>query len=181
MTNGGESAQNAFLMRENCVDEDSSPTAMYSSLLNQKFFSQTYTHTHVVIGKNVTLLMSWFSQKAKRIFIVCWTDWPTEAGAVKERVGAAGSANKAGDPQQPELGLQTAYRSAQRVSHCQRATCCHSPNRGSTKKSLTCLPTKQNTNIPISSSGNFKMKHETFHAGDSRCTLYRVRTCYTKK
>lgn len=45
MTNGGESAQNAFLMRENCVDEDSSPTAMYSSLLNQKFFSQTYTHT----------------------------------------------------------------------------------------------------------------------------------------
>lgn len=68
------------------------------------------------------------------------TDWPAEAGVVKEGVRAAGSADKTRDPQQPKLRLQTAYWGAQRVSHCQGATCCHPANRGN-EKPLACLYT----------------------------------------
>ena len=120
--NAGESVPNAFLMREKRVDENSAKAALTSSVFGGKRGASVFFAV-----KPETLLRSRCP--------LFHTDWPAEAGAVKEGVGAAGPADKARDPKQPEFRLQTAYRGAQRVSHCQGATCCHPADRG-TKKEL---------------------------------------------
>lgn len=101
MMNAGESLPNAYLMREQHTDEKSVQAVRCFLFL---FYHKT------LFGLRV--------------------DRPAEAGVVQEGVRAFGSADEAGNSQQPELRLQTAYRGAQRISHCQRATCCHPANGG---------------------------------------------------
>lgn len=134
--NAGESVPNAFLMREKRVDENRAKAALTSSLFSWKRFHTQRQVQAYSDGKTLYCSCNLFHASA---------DWPAEAGVVKEGIRAAGSADKTRDPQQPELGLQTAYRSAQRVSHCQGATCCHPSNRGN-EKPLTSEYTNQANN-----------------------------------
>lgn len=118
MMNAGESLPNAYFMREQHADEKSVQTV-------RCFLSLFYHETS--FGMRV--------------------DRPAEAGVVQEGVGAVGSADEAGDSQQPELRLQTAYRGAQRISHCQRTTCCH-PANGGKKRCQTVVNLEANEAHP---------------------------------
>lgn len=131
--NAGESVPNAFLMREKRIDENSAQGVLNTSLLKNSFLTPFLCHTHI-LAVITTRYAVYIIGCTCRLFHTS-VDWPAEAGVVKEGVGAVGSADETRDSQQPELRLQTAYRGAQRVSHCQRATCCHPANRGMEKNS----------------------------------------------
>lgn len=136
MMNAGESLPNAYFMREQHADEKSVQTV--------RFF-----------------LSLFFFFKSRNTVWNARIDRPAEAGVVQEGVGAVGSADEAGDSQQPELRLQTAYRGAQRISHCQRATCCH-PANGGKKRCQTAVNLEANEAHPTPISSTICTQMQAF-------------------